>query len=66
MQHNIRLSVQEKIKIWLDLCDFSYKLMEQNLSKKELHERLKKLREEHLRNDVQMLKKIFKYDTKKY
>ncbi|MCS7151444.1 MAG: hypothetical protein NZ928_03550 [Endomicrobia bacterium] len=64
MQHRLKLSQKQKFEIWLDLCDFSYKVMRQNLSKKELEKKLKLIRKKHIEKDLEMLNKIFKYDKK--
>lgn len=49
MQHKIELSVQEKRKAWLNLCDFSFKLIEDNLGKEDLQRKLRKMREAHVK-----------------
>jgi hypothetical protein len=60
MRHNIKLSIKEKINIWLDLCEFSLRLMESSMSKKELNKRLKKMRNEHLKRDRVILENLGK------
>ncbi len=58
MKHDIRLSTKEKINIWLDLCEFSSRLMESTISKKECNDRVKRMRNEHLKRDRIILEKI--------
>lgn len=60
MQHDLRLSSKEKIEIWLDLCDFSFKLMRAALSKRELKKRLNQMRRAHLEDDYLILSKLAK------
>lgn len=58
MKHNIRLTTKERINIWLDLCEFSSRLMEKTMSKKELNRKVERMRSEHLRRDKIILEKI--------
>ncbi|MBI4801655.1 MAG: hypothetical protein HY796_03930 [Elusimicrobia bacterium] len=58
MQHKIKLTAREKINIWLDLCDFSFRLMKNALSVTELEKRLKKIRQAHLKEDRLFLLKL--------
>ena len=58
MKHNVKLTIKEKINIWLDLCEFSSKLMESAISKKECNDRMKRMRDEHLKRDRIILEKI--------
>jgi len=59
MQHRLKFkSLEEKINIWLDLCDFTFKLISATLSPTELRKKLKKMREVHLRQDYLLLSKI--------
>ena len=60
MQHKVKFTKEEKIRKWLELCDFSYRLMASALSKDELARRLKKMREEHVENDHNVLKYLGK------
>ena len=60
MRHKVKYTKKEKIMIWLDLCDFSYKLMKSALGGKKLRERLEKMRKEHLENDHRILKGLAK------
>lgn len=55
MYHKLRLSIQERIKAWLDLCDFSLKLLEDNMDKKRVELKLKRMREDHLKTDYSVL-----------
>jgi len=57
MQHRIKLTAREKINIWLDLCDFSFRLMKSTLNITELEKRLKKIRRAHLKEDRLLLLK---------
>jgi hypothetical protein len=34
MNRDVKLNTHEKIKAWLDLCDFSFELLKRNLSRK--------------------------------
>ncbi|MFH1710320.1 MAG: hypothetical protein ABH860_04525 [bacterium] len=56
MRHEIKFTKEEKIGKWLELCDFSYRLMASALSKAELARRLKKMREEHVENNRNILR----------
>lgn len=60
MRHKIKLSVKEKIRRWLELCDFSFKLMQRALTPKELAKRLREMREEHLKRDSRILRNLAK------
>lgn len=61
MQHRIKFkNLEEKIKIWLDLCDFCFALMKNSLPSKEFKKRLKKIREAHLEKDLLILSKLAK------
>lgn len=62
MQHDIKLSKEEKMDRWLELCDFSYHFMKENLTKKEFDRRMKRLRDEHLEGDYKWLKSLAKMD----
>jgi hypothetical protein len=42
MFHKTKFSIEEKIDIWLNLGDFSFKLLKENLTKKELEKMFKK------------------------
>lgn len=55
MRHAVKLTKEEKVKIWLDLCDFSFRLMRSALSPKELRRKLKRIRELHWKEDQRML-----------
>ena len=60
MYHKSKLSNQEKIKAWLDLCNFTFKLLEDNLEKEEMIKRFKKMRQEHLYVNYSILKRMSK------
>ena len=60
MQHKLKATAREKINIWLDLCDFTFHLMQNNLSAEELSNRLKKIRQAHLKKDYLILSKLAK------
>ena len=67
MRHNIRLSTEEKINIWLDLCEFSLMLMQKTMSKKKLNEKMERMRSEHLKRNRIILEKIGRLkDGKEY
>jgi len=51
MRHKLKLSVRERIRAWLDLCDFSFRLMRGALGEKGLRKKIEKLRLEHLTKD---------------
>ncbi len=55
MRHELNLTVKERINIWLDLCDFSLRLMKTNLSLKQFNMKLYRIREKHLRDDYKLL-----------
>ncbi len=56
MYHKVKLSTQERIKAWLNLCDLTFKLLKDNLGEKELRSRLKRMREEQIQANYLMLK----------
>lgn len=56
MHHKLHLSTKEKLDAWLQLCDLSFKLLKDNIDKKEIKNRLNKMREDHLRIDYSILK----------
>ena len=58
MKHNVRLSVKEKINIWLDLCEFTLALTKKVLSGKELNDKMKRMRAEHLKRNRLILEKM--------
>ena len=60
MQHRLKLTVREKIKIWLDLCDFSWRIMKSALSKADLKKRLEMMRKEHIEDDRRILRRLGK------
>lgn len=60
MRHPLKLSKKEKFRQWLELCDFTYKLMQENLSKGQLKQKLAKMRKEHLQADYSLLSKLAK------
>ena len=55
MKHKLKLTNKEKIKIWLDLCDFSFNLMRKALGSHKLAGKLQRIRELHLKEDRNML-----------
>lgn len=55
MRHTLRLNTEERIEAWLSLCELTFLLMKKTLSRKRLIERLKKIREEHLKSDYLFL-----------
>ena len=61
MRHKEKLSKSEKIRRWLELCDFSYRLMSGALSKARLNQRFRKIREEHVKNDHRILRYLGKF-----
>lgn len=60
MRHKQKLSLKEKIRRWLELCDFTYSLMKRNLSPKEFEMKLERLRQEHLERDYRLLRNLAK------
>jgi hypothetical protein len=64
MKHKLKLRVEEKVRRWLELCDFTYNLMKKNLSSKEFKKRLERIREEHLERDYRLLKSLAKNDQR--
>lgn len=58
MRHKLKMSIKEKINAYLDLCDLGYKMMKANLTPKEFAKRLKRIREEHLKKDYRILKRM--------
>ncbi len=58
MKHTLQLSPREKIRIWLDLSDFSFRLMSAALGEEQLEERLGRMREEDLRGHRNFLTRL--------
>lgn len=58
MYHKIKLSTNEKIKAWLSLCDFTYKLLKDNFGEKRLRQILKKMRDGRLEVNYSILKRL--------
>lgn len=49
MKHAVKLSPQDKAQVWIDLCDFSLRLMESALDRSRIEEKFRRMREEDLR-----------------
>jgi hypothetical protein len=62
MKHQIKMSKSEKIEAWFSLCDFSQRLLEGALSKKEIREKFERMREEHLKMDYKILEAFSKLE----
>ena len=60
MRHKVKLSVSEKIRAWLDLSDFSFRLMQAALSNKELETKLKQISLSHKNRNKLMLERMAK------
>ncbi len=58
MRHPLKLTNEEKINIWLDLCDFTFHLTKSTLSSRELKEKLKRNRQVHLKDDYLILSRL--------
>ena len=56
MYHKLKLSSQEKIEAWLNLCDFTFELMEKNLGKRDFLQRLKSIREDQVKANCFLLR----------
>lgn len=56
MRHIIKLNTNEKIKAWLDLCDFYFDLIKENLSLKNFKKKLNEMREDKIKANKLMLK----------
>lgn len=55
MRHDVKHTKEEKARIWLDLCDFTYKLMQSALTPAELAKKRKIMRERHLEENRRVL-----------
>lgn len=51
MKHKINRSHNEKLKAWIDICDFSFRVMEKTLSKEEIEKRINKIKILHSENN---------------
>lgn len=60
MRHAVKLTKEEKVKIWLDLCDFSFRLLRKALSPRQLEHKLQKMRQRHLQEDRRVLEALAK------
>ncbi len=58
MKHEINLTPEDRVQAWLDLCDFSLRLMESALSPSRLEERFRRMREENLRGHREFLRRL--------
>jgi len=58
MKHSVRFSKEEKINIWLDLCDFTFRLMAGSLDKRQLENRLSRMREEDVKSHREFLSRL--------
>lgn len=58
MKHSVRFSKEEKINIWLDLCDFTFRLMASSLDKRQLENRLSRMREEDVKSHREFLSRL--------
>lgn len=58
MRHAVKLNKEEKARIWLDLCDFSFRLMQKALSAGQLAQKLEKMRRRHLAQDHRILEAL--------
>ena len=55
MRHRVKLTREEKAKIWLELCDFSFRLMQSALTPGQLAARLARMRKLHREKDERLL-----------
>ena len=60
MQHRLKLTKSERIKRWLELCDFTYNLMRKALTPGEFKKKLTRIREKHLERDFRRLENLGK------
>ncbi len=58
MYHNLPENPEKRIEIWLELCDFTYKLLKDALSPEEFKKRLEWMRKDHLGRDYKILDKL--------
>lgn len=58
MHHKIKMTRKEKFKIWLELCDFTFRLMQRALSPRRLALKLQRMRAFHLEEDRRMLESL--------
>jgi len=58
MKHSATFSPQEKVKIWLDLCDFTFRLMDSSLDDHQLEKRLRRMRDEDIRGHNEFLTRL--------
>jgi|YelNatPaOPRAMG01_1025707.scaffolds.fasta_scaffold89572_2 hypothetical protein len=61
MKHYKSVNKTQKIRQYLELIDFSNKLMSSFFTKKQLKEKFKELRGEHLNSDYKVLKALSKH-----
>ena len=60
MKHLVKFNSREKIHIWLDLCDFTSRLMAAGLNKEQLDKRLRRMREETVKGHQGFLARLGK------
>jgi hypothetical protein len=58
MKHFVKFNREEKINIWLDLCDFTFRLMANSLDERQLEKRLARMREEDLKRHREFLSRL--------
>ncbi|MFZ5801032.1 MAG: hypothetical protein ACOY3D_06650 [Candidatus Omnitrophota bacterium] len=60
MNHTLNLKSEQKLNIWLDLCDLTFEFLRNNLKPMALKRRLKKIRLAHLKEDCLVLSRLAK------
>ncbi len=63
MKHPLKYSSQEKVEIWLDLCDLTFRLMASSLNPEQLENRLHRMREEDVKSHRNFLTRLGKIDS---
>lgn len=60
MKHTLKLTPEERIAVWLDLCDFTFRLMKGGLDKEHLERRLHRMRGEKIKANKAFLTNLGK------
>ena len=60
MHHQLQLTAQEKLQAYFNLCDFTFNLLKNNLSKEEVERKFHRMRGNKLRMYQVVFEKISK------
>lgn len=58
MKHKVELSARERVNAWLEICDFTFRLMSASLDKRRLEKRLRRMREDNVAAHKRFLSRL--------